>query len=161
MVSAAGQGGAAAFVSGSAGPRGHGSLDSGGSVLVVSQDPLPPDPFADDPNDPSMNLGDDSEFSPPLGDAERAELLSDLSDLAVYQALLEPRGVAGIVVDCGDCGESHYHDWELLRSSLEQLLNDGRMRPHEPAYDPDPGLYVTWEYCRGYADGVTESETLR
>jgi hypothetical protein len=29
------------------------------------------------------------------------------------------------------------------------------MRPHEPAFDPDPRSYVTWEYCRGYADGVT------
>lgn len=95
---------------------------------------------------------------PPLGDEERAELLSDLADLAVYQALLEPRGIRGIVVDCADCGEAHYHDWELLRSSLEQLLNDGRMRPHEPAYEPNPGQYVSWEYCRGFADGITETE---
>jgi hypothetical protein len=28
------------------------------------------------------------------------------------------------------------------------------MRPHEPAFDPDPAHYVTWEYCRGYADAV-------
>lgn len=138
--------------------RGAAWLDNAGSVLAVPHDPLPPDPFANDPNDPSMTLGDDHEDSAPLGDEERAELLSDLTDLAVYQALLEPRGVAGIVVDCGDCGEPHYHDWELLRASLEQLLHDGRMRPHEPAFNPDPGHYVSWEYCRGYADGVTESE---
>ncbi|MCC5697542.1 DUF5319 domain-containing protein, partial [Klebsiella pneumoniae] len=98
---------------------------------------------------------------PPLGEQERAELLADLADLAVYQALLEPRGIRGIVVDCADCGEAHYHDWELLRASLEQLLRDGRMRPHEPAYDPDLSRYVTWEYCRGYADGVTEIESSR
>ena len=64
-------------------------------------------------------------------------------------------------MDCADCGEAHYHDWELLRASLEQLLRDGRMRPHEPAYDPDLSRYVTWEYCRGYADGVTEIESSR
>ncbi|GAA2808520.1 DUF5319 domain-containing protein [Saccharopolyspora taberi] len=135
------------------------ALDRAGSVRAVPHDPLPPDPFAGDPDDPSMALGDhDAGFAPPLGDEEQAELLADLTDLSVYQALLEPRGVRGIVVDCTDCGESHYHDWELLRASLEQLLHDGRMRPHEPAYDPNPDDYVTWEYCRGFADGVTESE---
>ncbi|GAA3461137.1 hypothetical protein GCM10018963_31500 [Saccharothrix longispora] len=96
-----------------------------------------------------------------MDDEERAELVGDLSDLAVYQALLEPRAVRGIVVDCGECQEPHYHDWALLRSSLEQLLADGRMRPHEPAYDPDPAAYVSWEYCRGYADGVTATESAR
>jgi hypothetical protein len=96
-----------------------------------------------------------------MDDAERAELVGDLSDLAVYQALLEPAGVRGIVVDCGECQEPHFHDWALLKASLEQLLADGRMRPHEPAYDPDPTSYVSWEYCRGYADGVTASEEAR
>lgn len=131
----------------------------GGTVPGVPHDPLPPDPFAGDPEDPSRALDDqEPEFGPPLGEDERAELLSDLTDLAVYQALLEPRGVRGIVVDCTDCGEPHYHDWELLRSSLEQLLHDGRMRPHEPAFAPDPSEYMSWEYCRGFADGVTETE---
>lgn len=125
---------------------------------VVAPDALPPDPFAGDPEDPSQALGalDDSEYADtePLDDEERAGLLSDLTDLAVYQALLEPRGVRGIVVDCPDCAEQHYHDWNLLRASLQQLLDAGRMRPHEPAYDPDPAAYVSWEYCRGYADAV-------
>ncbi|GAA3018595.1 hypothetical protein Aglo01_09070 [Actinokineospora globicatena] len=122
---------------------------------------LPPDPFAGDPDDPAKALLDDAtddEAGPPMSEQEREELLADLSDLAVYQALLEPRGVRGIVVDCGECQEPHYHDWALLAASLEQLLNDGKMRPHEPAFDPDPASYVSWEYCRGYADGVTASE---
>ena len=85
---------------------------------------------------------------------ERDEVIADLADLAVYQALLETRGVRGIVVDCGDCGEQHFHEWSLLRASLQQLLDEGQMRPHEPAFDPDPASYVTWEYCRGYADAV-------
>lgn len=123
---------------------------------------LPPDPFAGDPDDPARALEEpEPEEDEPMSAAERAELLGDLADLAVYQALLEPRGVRGIVVDCGDCQEPHYHDWALLAASLEQLLNDGRMRPHEPAFDPDPASYVSWEYCRGYADGVTASENAR
>ena len=60
----------------------------------------------------------------------------------------------GIVVDCADCGEQHFHEWSLLRASLQQLLEEGHMRPHEPAFDPDPAEYVSWEYCRGYADAV-------
>lgn len=96
----------------------------------------------------------------PISVSEREELVEDLADLAVYQALLERRGVRGIVVDCADCDEPHYHDWALLRSSLEQLLHDGRMRPHEPAFNPNPRTYVTWEYCRGFADGVTAPDTI-
>jgi len=91
---------------------------------------------------------------PPLTEADRGEILADLADLAVYQTLLSGRGVRGIVVDCADCGEQHFREWNLLRASLQQLLDEGRMRPHEPAYDPDPAHYVTWEYCRGYADAT-------
>jgi hypothetical protein len=129
---------------------------------TVPHDSLPPDPFAGDPDDPARAMLDhEDEVEHPMGEDERAELLTDLSDLAVYQALLEHRGVKGVVVDCGECQEPHYHDWALLRASLEQLLTDGRMRPHEPAFDPDPGSYVSWEYCRGYADGVTATESAR
>jgi hypothetical protein len=126
----------------------------------VAHEALPPDPFADDPDDPTKELPDDAEEAEqPISETEREELVEDLADIAVYQALLEPRGVRGIVVDCADCDEPHYHDWALLRASLEQLLNDGRMRPHEPAFDPNPRSYVTWEYCRGYADGVHIDES--
>jgi hypothetical protein len=128
----------------------------------VPQEALPPDPFANDPDDPTRELRDgDEEPEQPITATEREELVEDLADLAVYQVLLEPRGVRGIVVDCADCDEPHYHDWALLRASLEQLLNDGKMRPHEPAFDPNPRSYVTWEYCRGFADGVTATESAR
>ena len=72
-----------------------------------------------------------------------------------YNATLDFDLIAALnPVDCGDCGEQHYHEWSLLRASLQQLLDEGQMRPHEPAFDPDPASYVTWEYCRGYADAV-------
>lgn len=131
-----------------------------GNLRAVPHDVLPPDPFEDDPEDPARSILDsDDHPDEPISPDERTELLADLSDLAVYQALLEPRGVRGIVVDCGECDEPHYHDWHLLRASLEQLLSDGRMRPHEPAFDPNPGDYVSWDYCRGFADGVTANES--
>jgi hypothetical protein len=121
----------------------------------VSSDALPPDPFAGDPQDPALSLDDEhGDEHEALGPDEQEEVRADLADLAVYQALLEHRGVRGIVVDCGDCGEQHFHEWNLLRASLQQLLEEGHMRPHEPAFDPDPTQYVTWEYCRGYADAM-------
>ncbi|MFL6143339.1 MAG: DUF5319 domain-containing protein [Labedaea sp.] len=116
---------------------------------------MPPDPFADDPLDPAKSLGEPEEDpAEPISADERVELLADLADLAVYQSLLTPRGVRGVVVDCAECQDPHYHDWALLRASLEQLLQDGRMRPHEPAFDPNPADYVSWEYCKGFADGA-------
>jgi hypothetical protein len=124
-------------------------------VEGVSPDALPPDPFAGEPSDPMLSLdGDPADEPEALSEGERDEVISDIADLAVYQALLEGRGVRGIVVDCGDCGEQHFHEWSLLRASLQQLLEEGQMRPHEPAFNPDPAAYVTWEYCRGYADAV-------
>jgi len=129
-------------------------------VYVVSPEGLPPDPFAGDPDDPALCMDAvaedhaDGDEDAELTDSDRTEILADLADLAVYQALLSGRGVRGIVVDCTDCGEQHFHEWSLLRASLQQLLDEGQMRPHEPAYDPDPAHYVTWEYCRGYADAT-------
>jgi hypothetical protein len=143
---------------GAAGPLvGFGDRGGRGGSTVVSVPPesLPPDPFAGDPQDPALSLdGMGPEDQDALTDEERDEVVADLADLAVYQALLEVRGVRGIVVDCGDCGEQHFHEWSLLRASLQQLLDEGQMRPHEPAFDPDPASYVSWEYCRGYADAV-------
>lgn len=129
-------------------------------MRAVTNEELPPDPFADDPYDPAKDLDEmHEEPGEPISESERAELLADLADLAFYQKLLEPRGVRGIVVDCSDCEEPHFHDWHLLRASLEQLLGDGKMRPHEPAFAPNPMDYVSWEYCRGFADGIRANET--
>ena len=121
---------------------------------AVTDDPR--DPFSGEPLDPTAELHD--EPAEPLTPEEREDVLADLADLEVYQTLLEPQGVRGLVVDCEDCRVSHYFGWDLLRSNLRQLLDVGQTRVHEPAYDPDPAHYVTWEYARGYADGVQDSE---
>lgn len=120
----------------------------------------PLDPFAGDPHDPAaqlpMPLEDDAD-EPPLTAQEREELISDLADLEGFRALLEPRDVLGIAVECEDCGERHYMDWDLVVGNLRSLLTVGRTRVHEPAFAPDPMRYVSWEYARGYADGVLEA----
>ncbi len=117
----------------------------------------PIDPFHGDPADPTADLDDlDGDSYGELSTQERADLLADLSELEIYQVLLTPKGVRGLVVDCEDCREPHYFDWDLLRGNLKHLLDSGRPRVHEPAYDPDPDHYVTWEYARGYADAVDD-----
>jgi hypothetical protein len=128
----------------------------------VHEEPL--DPFAGDPADPTGELagldGTEDESAvdaDALDPGEREDVLEDLADLEIYKALLAPVGVRGLVIECEDCHEPHYFDWDLLGSNLRHLLTSGRPRVHEPAYDPDPEHYVTWEYARGYADGVHDT----
>jgi hypothetical protein len=126
----------------------------GGYRGGVHDEPL--DPFRDDPVDPVTDL-DDTDDLDPLSDEERRDVEEDLADLEIYQALLQPAGVRGLVIDCDDCREPHFFDWALLKANLRHLLDSGRPRVHEPAFDPDPDHYVTWDYARGYADGVHDT----
>lgn len=114
---------------------------------------MPPDPFAGDPSDPSHEF-DEVDPVEPLDDAERVAVTEDLADLSEFEHTLAPLGYRGVAVHCDDCQEEHFHDWAMLRASLEQLLRDGLMLPHEPAFDPLPEEYLSWEYCRGYVDAL-------
>ena len=119
----------------------------------------PLDPFAGDPDDPARELAaldDQDEVRTPLLPDEREGVLGDLQDLEVFEALLAPRGVRGLVVDCQDCTEVHYFAWELLRGNLRSLLDAGTTRVHEPAWSPEPEHYVSWDYARGFADASLE-----
>ena len=119
----------------------------------------PLDPFADDPDDPVRELAaldDEQAVRTPMSPDEREGVLGDLEDLEVFEALLAPRGVRGLVVDCQDCEEPHYFAWDLLRGNLRHLLDAGTTRVHEPAWSPEPDDYVSWDYARGYADASLE-----
>jgi len=123
------------------------------------RDDAPLDPFAGDPLDPASEFGpDDDAIDEPLTDSERRDLLEDLEDIDAFQALLEPRGVKGLVVDCEDCQEPHFFAWALLRANLRSLLDLGTPHVHEPAYSPDPADYVSWDYARGFLDGVLTAD---
>lgn len=121
-------------------------------------DESPRDPFADDPEDPAAALGRTDDEDAPLSTSEREDVLADLADLEVFRALLEPLGIRGLAVDCGDCGMPHYIDWDLLHGNLRHLLDEGLAQVHEPAISAEPSDYVSWEYARGYVDGVIDSE---
>lgn len=121
------------------------------------QDDFPRDPFLDDPVDPAEALDalDDEDAEPtPLDAEERDRIASDLADLEVFQTLLEPVGMRGVVVDCDDCQKTHYFAWDLLRANLRSLLDNGYVRRHEPPFEPDPAEYVTWDFACGYRAGV-------
>ena len=129
--------------------------DYGGHV----RDDPPLDPFADDPSDPAAGLRRTTSTTSSRSRRRSARTsLADLEDLEVFQALLEPRGVRGLVVDCEDCEEPHYFAWDLLRGNLRHLLDEGLPRVHEPAFAPDPSDYVSWDYARGFADGVLTAD---
>ncbi len=125
--------------------------------MGVNPPPEPVDPFAGDPDDPARELAalDDPEaVAPPLSPDEREDVLEDLQDLEVFETLLTPRGVRGLVVDCEDCDVPHYFAWDLLRGNLRHVLDRGTTRVHEPAFAPDPSAYVSWDYARGFADAA-------
>jgi hypothetical protein len=97
------------------------------------------------------------EDSEPISPEDREDILGDLQDLEVFQALLQPRGVHGLVVECPECETDHFFEWELLRANLRHLLDVGSARVHEPAFDPDPADYVSWDYAQGFADGFLDA----
>lgn len=106
----------------------------------------------DEPREP---MGDDEE---PLGAEERAMLRQDLLDVQVLKEVLEPKGIKGAVFYCPDCGEDHYLGWDLLAGNLQELLDAGESPVHEPAFEPDPNDYVSWDYARGFLDGYESFE---
>ena len=134
--------------------------------------PGPSDPFrrGEDPEvdsalDDLADLDDErldaEDDDPPLDLAEREAVTADLADVEVFRALLGPRGVRGLVVDCDDCHQAHYFDWDLLLANLRSLLDAGRSGVHEPAFEPDPVHYVSWDYAKGFSDAVAEEATDR
>ena len=126
-------------------------------AVTLSDGPL--DPFLDDPNDPASLL-DEHDAVEPLTDAERAEVTADLEELIDFRRVLQPDGVHGICVECADCGETHYFGWDLMAANLRALLGEGRTHVHEPAFDPQPEHFVSWDYARGYTD-ATRAATRR
>jgi hypothetical protein len=93
----------------------------------------------------------------PLEGAEARDVRADLDDLGAMRAIFAPQGVKGVVIDCPDCGEQHFYEWELLRENLEHLLTTGEPRMHEPAFEVREDEYIEWDYGRGYVDALAES----
>jgi hypothetical protein len=93
----------------------------------------------------------------PLEPDERESVEADLQDLDAMRAVFEPQGAKGVVIACSECGANHYYGWELLRESLEHMLETGEPRMHEPAYQPREDDYVIWDYGKGYVDALADA----
>lgn len=91
-----------------------------------------------------------------LPEAESWQVVQDLDDLDAFEQVFAAEGVKGVSMWCHDCDEEHFYIWELLRNSLELLLETGEIPVHEPAFQPDPDDYVPWEYARGYIDALRD-----
>ena len=98
------------------------------------------------------------EDEPPLEEEDKEALRQDLVDVQVLKEVLGPKGIKGTVFYCPDCEEDHYLTWDLLAGNLRELLDAGESPVHEPAFDPNPDEYVSWEYARGFLDGYESFE---
>jgi hypothetical protein len=101
--------------------------------------------------------GDDLGASGPLPDDESRLVTQDLDDLEAFERVFADEGIKGVSMWCHDCDEEHFYRWDLLRGSLETLLETGDIPVHEPAFSPDPDEYVPWEYARGYVDALRDA----
>jgi hypothetical protein len=93
----------------------------------------------------------------PLDDDEKEALKQDLEDVRILKGLLGTREIKGVVFYCPDCDEDHYLTWDLLAGNLRHLLEAGESPVHEPAFEPDPDEYVSWDFARGFLDGYESS----
>ncbi len=118
---------------------------------MENPDPGGDDRFEDQEGQQNWSEGDDG--SEPLDAEERDTLRQDLIDVEVLKDLLGPRGIKGAVFFCPDCNEDHFLAWDLLAGNLKELLEAGESPIHEPAFDPDPDDYVSWDYATGFLDG--------
>ena len=117
---------------------------------------------ADDPLDDEgagSHEEDDGEEGPPrpLAPEEREGVEADLEDLDSMRTVFEPQGAKGVVIACTDCGSNHFYGWDLLKESLEHMLETGEPRMHEPAYQPREDDYVVWDYGKGYVDALSDA----
>jgi predicted RNA-binding Zn-ribbon protein involved in translation (DUF1610 family) len=113
----------------------------------------PDEPEGSDERTPE---GDEDEPRP-LDAREREDIEADLEDLAGMRRVFQQQGVKGVVIACPDCGSNHFYDWELLRESLEHMLETGEPRMHEPAYEPREDEYIQWDYGKGYIDALSDT----
>src|SRR5438093_6108706 len=100
---------------------------------------------------------EDEDFRHELSEDERESVEADLEDLDSMRSVFETQGAKGVVIACTECGANHYYGWELLKESLEHMLDTGEPRVHEPAYQPREDDYVVWDYGKGYVDALADA----
>src|SRR3989441_13336114 len=115
------------------------------------------DPLDESDEGEGQGQEDDEEFRHELSEDERESVEADLEDLDSMRAVFEAQGAKGVVIACTECGSNHYYGWELLRESLEHMLDTGEPRVHEPAFQPKEDDYVVWDYGKGDVDALSHA----
>ncbi|MDP9068698.1 MAG: DUF5319 domain-containing protein [Actinomycetota bacterium] len=77
----------------------------------------------------------------------------NLVDVTVLKEVFGRDGIKGAAFCCELCDGHHYLEWELIAGTLQEVLDKGHLRAHEPACDPNPRDYVSWDYACGLLDG--------
>jgi uncharacterized protein DUF5319/zinc ribbon protein len=111
----------------------------------------------EEPLEEPEGAGDEAEAPTPLNAEERESVEADLQDLRAMRTVFEAQGAKGVVIACTECGANHFYDWDLLKDSLEHMLDTGEPRMHEPAYQPREDDYVVWDYGKGYVDALADA----
>jgi hypothetical protein len=104
-----------------------------------------------------MEDNSDAEEPIELTPDERADVEADLHDLAAMRGLFAAQGVKGVVIACQDCGANHFYEWALLKDNLENMLQTGEPRMHEPAFEIQEEEYIQWDYGKGYIDALADT----
>jgi hypothetical protein len=104
-----------------------------------------------------MEDNSDAEEPIELTPDERADVEADLHDLAAMRGLFASQGVKGVVIACQDCGANHFYEWALLQDNLENMLQTGEPRMHEPAFEILEEEYIQWDYGKGYIDALADT----
>lgn len=121
---------------------------------VNFHDRMPPDPFANDPQDPASFLWNEDEDYLPATEEEKRTLREDLKLLRDFRNLLEKKGIRGVMIFCDDCEDPHYYDWNIIESNIQLMLSDLPMPVHEPSLNPNPEAFATWDFCLGYREAA-------
>jgi hypothetical protein len=111
----------------------------------------------EDPLEEPADDADDEVLGEPLPADERESVEADIEDLSAMRVVFEAQGAKGVVIACSECGSNHFYGWDLLKDSLEHMLQTGEPRMHEPPYQPREDDYVAWDYAKGYVDALADA----
>lgn len=113
---------------------------------------LPPDPFADDPNDPAQEMGE-LHAPDPVTEQERAELQEYLLAVEHFRARMTPHGFAGLRTWCPDCEEEHLDSWEAILTNCRAALAGESPIYAEPNLNATEEQFCSEDYARGFCLG--------
>ena len=120
-------------------------------------DDQPIDPFHGDPDDPAAQL-DDDEVASSRWRPRSARRSSPTSPTSTVSGRCSSRAASAASSSTATTATSRTtSSGTCCAATCGTCSTTGVTRVHEPAFDPDPAEYVSWDYARGFSDGVLEA----